>query len=257
ENTGEIDAARKNKLPKLVDYQDLRGDLQVHSNWTDGVNTIREMAEEAKKLGLEYIVISDHSKSLAMTGGLDEKMLLKQGEEIDALNEQISGIRILKGVELNILKDGSLDISDETLEELDVVSAGIHSQFKQSREEMTRRVLKAIENPNLDILCHPTTREIQKRDPVPLDMDKIIEAAKDTGTILDIDSYPDRLDLKDEYIRKAVEVGAKLGISSDAHSKPHLHYLELGIAQARRGWATAKDIVNTRKVEEFLKMVKS
>ncbi|MBS7268799.1 MAG: DNA polymerase/3'-5' exonuclease PolX [Candidatus Freyarchaeota archaeon] len=257
ENTGEIDAARKNKLPKLVDYQDLRGDLQVHSNWTDGVNTIREMAEEAKKLGLEYIVISDHSKSLAMTGGLDEKMLLKQGEEIDALNEQISGIRILKGVELNILKDGSLDISDETLEELDVVSAGIHSQFKQSREEMTRRVLKAIENPNLDILCHPTTREIQKRDPVPLDMDKIIEAAKDNGTILDIDSYPDRLDLKDEYIRKAVEVGAKLGISSDAHSKPHLHYLELGIAQARRGWATAKDIVNTRKVEEFLKMVKS
>ncbi|MEX2753338.1 MAG: DNA polymerase/3'-5' exonuclease PolX [Candidatus Freyarchaeota archaeon] len=257
ENTGEIEAAKKNKLPKLVDYRDLKGDLQVHSNWTDGANTIREMAEEAKKLGLEYIVISDHSKSLAMTGGLDEKMLLKQGEEIDALNEQISGIRILKGVELNILKDGSLDISDETLEELDVVSAGIHSQFKQSREEMTRRVLKAIENPNLDILCHPTTREIQKRDPVPLDMDKIIEAAKDNGTILDIDSYPDRLDLKDEYIRKAVEVGAKLGISSDAHSKPHLHYLELGIAQARRGWATAKDIVNTRKVEEFLKMVKS
>ncbi len=257
ENTGEIEAAKKNKLPKLVDYKDLKGDLQVHSNWTDGANTIREMAEEARKLGLEYIVISDHSKSLAMTGGLDEKMLLKQGKEIDALNEQISGIRILKGVELNILKDGSLDISDETLEELDVVSAGIHSQFKQSREEMTRRVLKAIENPNLDILCHPTTREIQKRDPVPLDMDKIIEAAKDTGTILDIDSYPDRLDLKDEYIRKAVEVGAKLGISSDAHSKPHLHYLELGIAQARRGWATAKDIVNTRKVEEFLKMVKS
>jgi DNA polymerase (family 10) len=257
ENTGEIEAAKKNKLPKLIGYNDLKGDLQVHSNWTDGVNTIREMAEEAKKLGLEYIVISDHSKSLAMTGGLDEKMLLKQGKEIDALNEQISGIRILKGVELNILKDGSLDISDETLEELDVVSAGIHSQFKQSREEMTRRVLKAIENPNLDILCHPTTREIQKRDPVPLDMDKIIEAARDTGTILDIDSYPDRLDLKDEYIRKAVEVGAKLGISSDAHSKPHLHYLELGIAQARRGWATAKDIVNTRKIDEFLKLIKS
>ena len=257
ENTGEIEAAKKNKLPKLIGYNDLKGDLQVHSNWTDGVNTIREMAEEAKKLGLEYIVISDHSKSLAMTGGLDEKMLLKQGKEIDAINEQISGIRILKGVELNILKDGSLDISDETLEELDVVSAGIHSQFKQSREEMTSRVLKAIENPNLDILCHPTTREIQKRDPVPLDMDKIIEAAKDNGTILDIDSYPDRLDLKDEYIRKAVEVGAKLGISSDAHSKPHLHYLELGIAQARRGWATAKDIVNTRKIDEFLKLIKS
>ncbi|MEM2144911.1 MAG: PHP domain-containing protein [Candidatus Jordarchaeaceae archaeon] len=183
-------------------------------------------------------------------------MLIKQGEEIDKINEQISGIRILKGVELNIMKDGSLDISDETLEELDVVSAGIHSQFKLDREEMTQRVLKAIENPNLDILCHPTTREIQKRDPIPLDMDRIIEAAKDNGTILDIDSYPDRLDLKDEYIRKAKEAGVKLGISSDAHSKPHLYYLELGIAQARRGWATAKDIVNTRKVEEFLKIVK-
>ncbi|MEM3526436.1 MAG: DNA polymerase/3'-5' exonuclease PolX [Candidatus Jordarchaeaceae archaeon] len=257
ENMGEIEAAKKNKLPKLIDYNALKGDLQVHSNWTDGANSIKEMAEEAKKLGLEYIVISDHSKSLAMTGGLDEKMLVKQGEEIDKINEQLSGIRVLKGVELNILRDGSLDISDETLEELDVVSAGIHSQFKLDREEMTRRVLKAIENPNLDILCHPTTREIQKRDPIPLDMDKIIEAAKDNGTILDIDSYPDRLDLKDEYIRKAVEVGAKLGISSDAHSKPHLHYLELGIAQARRGWATAKDIVNTRKLEEFLKIIKS
>jgi len=257
ENTGEIEAAKNNKLPKLIDYKDLKGDLQVHSNWTDGINSIKDMAEEAKKLGLEYIVISDHSKSLAMTGGLDEKMLLKQGKEIDELNKQISGIRILKGVELNILKDGSLDIADETLEELDVVSAGVHSQFKLSREEMTRRVLKAIENPNLDIICHPTTREIQKRDPIPLDMDKIIEAAKDNGTILDVDSYPDRLDLKDEYIRKATEAGAKLGISSDAHSKPHLHFVELGIAQARRGWATAKDIVNTKRVEEFLKMVKS
>jgi DNA polymerase (family 10) len=257
ENTGEIEAAKNNKLPKLIDYKDLRGDLQVHSTWTDGTNSIKEMAQEAKKLGLEYIVISDHSKSLAMTGGLDEKMLLKQGEEIDELNKQISGIRILKGVELNILKDGSLDISDETLEDLDVVGAGVHSQLKLSREEMTNRVLKAIENPNLDIVYHPTTREIQKRDPIQLDMDKVIEAAKDTGTILDIDSYPDRLDLKDEYIRKATEVGAKLCVSSDAHSKSHLHYIELGIAQARRGWATAKNIVNTRRVEELLKMVKT
>ena len=155
------------------------------------------------------------------------------------------------------MKDGSVDISDKILEKLDVVSAGVHSLFNLNREEMTKRVLKAIENPNVDLLCHPTGRQIQKREPIQLDMEKIIEAAKENGTILDIDSYPDRLDLKDEYIRKAVKVGARLGISSDSHSKIHLHFLELGVAQARRGWASAKDIVNTRKVEEFLKMLKT
>jgi len=256
EDTGEIEAAARNKLPKLIDYKDLKGDLQVHSTWTDGANSIGEMAEQAKKIGLKYIVISDHSKSLAMTGGLDEQMLLKQGKEIDGLNEKISGIKVLRGVELNIMKDGSVDISDEILKGLDVVSAAVHSYFDLSSEEMTKRVQKAIENPSVDIICHPTTRQIQRRDAIQLDMEKIIEAAKDSGTILDIDSFPDRLDLKDEYIRKVVEFGTKLGISSDSHSKVHLHYLELGIAQARRGWATAKDIVNTREVGEFLKMVK-
>ncbi len=256
ENTGEIEAAANNKLPKLIGYKDLKGDLQIHSTWTDGANSIKEMAEEAGRIGLEYIVISDHSKTLAMTGGLDEEMLLKQGNEIDELNMQVTGMKILKGVELNILKDGSVDISDKILEGLDVVGAGVHSHFNLGREEMTRRVLKAIENPNVDMLCHPTGRQIQKREPIQLDMERIIEVAKDTGTILDIDSYPDRLDLKDEYVRRAVEVGARLGISSDAHSRVHLHFLELGIAQARRGWATAGNVVNTRGMEEFLRMLK-
>ena len=256
ENTGEIEAAMNHKLPKLVEYTDLQGDLQLHTSWTDGANTIKEMAEEAKKAGLKYIAISDHSKGLAMTGGLDEKMLLKQGEEIDKVNKEVSGIRVLKSVELNITKDGSLDISDEVLKNLDVVGAGIHSYLNLPRDEMTKRVLKALENPNLDYLCHPSERQIQKRDAVQLDVEQLIDKAKETGTVLDIDSYPDRLDLKDEYIRKAVQAGTKLGISSDSHSKIHLHYLELGVAQARRGWATAKDIVNTRKVDEFLKMLK-
>jgi DNA polymerase (family 10) len=256
ENTGEIEAAKKKQLPNLIGYRELKGDLQVHSNWTDGQNSIREMAEQAKKNGLEYIVISDHSKYLAMTGGLDEKALAKQAKEIAQVNKQVSGITVLQGVELNILKDGSLDVSDAALKKLDVASAAVHSHFNMNKEEMTERVLKAVENPNVDILVHPTTREIQKREPIQLDIEKIIDAAKESGTILDIDSYPDRLDLKDEHIRKAVEAGAKLGISSDSHSTAHLHYIELGIAQARRGWATAKDVVNTRKLDELRKMLK-
>jgi DNA polymerase (family X) len=257
ENTGEIEVAIKNELPKIIEYKELKGDLQVHSNWTDGSNTIREMAEEARNFGLEYIVISDHSKSLAMTGGLDEKMFAKQGKEIDKLNQESSRLRILKGAELNVMKDGKLDISDQTLEKLDVVGAAIHSHFNLSKEEMTNRILTAIENPNVDIIYHPTARQLQKREAIELDLDKIFERAKETGTILDIDSYPDRLDLKDEYIRRALEFGCKLDISSDSHAKINFHYLELGIAQARRGWATANDIVNTRSLEDFSKMLKS
>ena len=257
ENTGEIEAAMKNNLPNLIGYEDLKGDLQVHSNWTDGSNSIQQMAEQAKKNGLEYLVISDHSKYLAMTGGLDEKKLAKQGKEIDSINKKLKDITILKGVELNILKDGTLDIPNEALKTLDIASAAIHSHFDMEKDSMTKRVIKAIENPNVDVLIHPTTRQIQKREPVQLDIEKIIEASKQTGTILDIDSYPDRLDLKDENVRKAVQTGAKLGISSDAHSTIHMQYLELGIAQARRGWATAKNVVNTNKLEEFLKTLKS
>src|SRR3990170_169756 len=256
ENTGEIEAAKKGELPNLIEYKDLKGDLQVHSNWTDGQNSIREMAEQAKKNGLEYIVISDHSKFLAMTGGLDEKGLVKQRKEIDQLNKKLDGFTVLQGAEVNILKNGDLDIPDKALRSLDVASAAVHSHFNLNKEEMTKRVLKAVENPNVDILLHPTTREIQKRDPVQLDLEKVIDAAKDNGTILDVDSYPDRMDLKDEHIRKAVQRGAKLGISSDAHSTVHLHYLELGVAQARRGWATVKDVVNTRGLEEFRKLLK-
>lgn len=256
ENTGEIEAAKKDQLPKLISYSDLKGDLQVHSNWTDGQNSIKEMALQAKKNGLEYIVISDHTKYLAMTGGLDEKGLLKQRKEIDQVNKGLEGFTVLQGAEVNILKNGDLDMPNQTLKNLDVASVGVHSHFSLGKEEMTKRVLKAIENPDIDILVHPTTREIQKREPIQLDLDKVIDAAKASGTVLDVDSYPDRLDLKDEHIRKAVQRGAKLGISSDSHSTVHLHYLELGVAQARRGWATAEDVVNTRKLDEFLKLLK-
>lgn len=256
ENTGEIEVAMKNKLPKLIEYCSLKGDLQIQTKWTDGANSIKEMAEEAKKLGLEYIAITDHTKSLAMTGGLDEKKLDQQKKEIDKVNKELTGIIILAGAEVNIMKDGSLDISNKALLELDVVGAAVHSNFNLPKSEQTNRIIKAMENENVDILFHPTGRIIQQREPYDVDIEKIIQAAKDTRTILEIDAFPDRLDLKDEHIKLAVKAGVKLAIDSDAHNKNQIHYLEFGIAQARRGWADAKDVVNTSDLKEFLKELK-
>ncbi len=260
ENTGEIMAARDGKLPQLIEYNDLKGDLQVQTNWTDGEDSIEAMVTEAEKQGLEYIAITDHTKSLAMTGGADEKKLEKQMAEIDKINKARSvkhkAFRILKGAEVNIMKDGSLDIDDKTLAKLDVVGAAVHSHFNLAREEQTRRVTRAMENPNVDIIFHPTGRVIDKRAPIELDMDEIIKAAKRTKTILEIDAYPDRSDLKDDYIKKCVEAGVKMSIDSDAHSKAHFKFLEFGISQARRGWATKANIINTLPVGEMLKMLK-
>ncbi|MEK6614028.1 MAG: DNA polymerase/3'-5' exonuclease PolX [Candidatus Binatota bacterium] len=256
ENQGEIEAAQKGELPNLVGYRDLRGDLQTQTTWTDGANSIAEMAEEAKRLGLEYIAITDHTKGLAMTGGSDEKKLLKQMAEIDKINRSLKGITILKGAEVNINKDGTLDIKDEVLAQLDVVGIAVHSHFNLPKREMTERIVRAMRNPHADILFHPTGRVIQKREPYDVDMDALIKTAKETGTVLEIDAYPDRLDLKDGHIRKAVEAGVKLAVDSDAHSVNHMRFLEFGVAQARRGWAEKKDVINTRPLKEFLKCLK-
>ncbi len=259
-DSGEIQAALKNKLPKLIGCGDVKGDLQATTNWTDGENSIEEMAKAAQETGLEYIAITDHTKSLAMTGGLNEKKLLKQIAEIDRLNTKYqilnTKFKILKGAEVNILKDGSLDIKDEVLARLDVVGIAVHSHFNLPRSEQTKRIVKAMRNKNADILFHPTGRLIQKRAPYDVDVEEIIKIAKETGTILEINADPYRLDLKDEYIRKAVEAGVKLAIDSDAHSKNSFHYLEFGIAQARRGWATKNDIINTRPWREMLEFIK-
>ena len=256
ENSGEIEAAIAGKLPDLIDYDDLKGDLQTQTNWTDGSNSIEEMAQEAKRLGLEYIAITDHTKSLAMTGGSDEKKLQQQMAVIDELNKKLRGITILKGAEVNINKDGTLDIADDTLAKLDVVGVAVHSHFSLSREDMTRRVIRAMEKPHADILFHPTGRLIQKREPYDIDIEEVIKVAKRTGTILEIDAYPDRLDLKDEHVRKAVEAGVKLVIDTDAHNVNHLSFLHYGIATARRGWAKKSDILNTKSLEEFIKSLK-
>ena len=266
ENTGEIQlaAAKKDgKLPKLIQYNDLKGDLQVHSNNTDGTMSIEDMALSAKeKFGLEYIAITDHTKSLKLTNGLDEKQLLKQADIIAEINDKLkkrkmpNNFRILSAAEVNIMKDGSLDISNNILDKLDVVGAAIHSHFTQPIEVQTERLVKAAQNPSIDIIFHPTGRIINKRDGYPVNIDKFVDVAKNTGTILEIDAHYNRLDLKDEYIRKAILNNVKLIIDSDAHHPVHFAFLKFGIAQARRGWATQADILNTLPVEALLRSLK-
>lgn len=260
EMQGEIELAQKQKLPKLIGYGDLKGDLQMHTTWTDGNKTLEEMAEAAMKMGLEYIAVTDHTKRLAMTKGLDEKKVLKQIAEIDTLNRKLqtsgSKFRVLKGTECDILKDGSLDLPNEILAKLDVVGVSVHSLFNLPREEQTERIKKAMRNPHADILFHPTGRLIQRREPYDVDMEEIIKTAKETGTILEIDGSPDRLDLKDEYIKKCVEAGVMMSIDSDAHNDNQLYFTEYGIAQARRGWATKNDIINAWPVEKMLSFLK-
>jgi DNA polymerase (family 10) len=256
ENAGEIELARQNKIPQLVGYDSLKGDLQVHSENSDGTATIEEMARGAKAFGLDYIALTDHTKSLALAGGLDEQELLDQTNSIAELNDRLEGFRVLASAEVNIMKDGSLDIANNVLDKLDVVGAAIHSNFNLPIESQTERLIKAAKNPSVDILFHPTGRLINKRPGYPVDVERVIKAAKDTGTILEIDAHYDRLDLKDEYVRMAVKSGVKLVIDSDAHHPIHFAYLAFGIGQARRGWATPADILNTLPADRLLRALK-
>jgi len=257
EMKGEIELAKRHSLPDLIGYDELQGDLQVQTNWTDGSASIEEMAKAAMRAGLAYIAITDHTKRLAMTHGLDEKRIKKQWLEIDRVNKKLGGkLKVLKGTECDILKDGSLDLPDEILSKLDVVGVSVHSHFNLSSEDQTSRIIRAIENPHVDILFHPTGRILGKRDAYEVHMTEIIKAAKKTGTVLEIDSYPDRLDLRDEHIRMAVQAGVRLAIDSDAHSPEHFAYLEYGIAQARRGWARREDIINSWPLSRMLQFLK-
>ncbi|MBI3335934.1 MAG: PHP domain-containing protein [Candidatus Portnoybacteria bacterium] len=257
ENQGEVEAALEGKLPKLIEYDALKGDLQVQTNWSDGEHSIREMVEAAVEAGLHYIGITDHTKAIAVAGGLDEKIIEKQFKEIDQLQKEFKGkFEILKSAEIDILKDGSLDLSDEMLVRLDYTLVTLHTHGKMSEKEITERVIKAMKNPYVDILGHPTGRLILRRQAYEVNVEEIIKAAKEYGVAIEVNAYPERLDLKDVYIRKAVEAGVKLVINSDAHNKAHFKFLRFGIAQARRGWATSEDILNTLPVEQFLKKLR-
>lgn len=263
-NTGEIEAALRhaqgikkiNGLPKLVGYNDIKGDCHCHSDWSDGADTIEEIAKAAKKMGYQYIAITDHVGSLKIARALSEKELLNQMREIDKINQRLSGIRILKGCEVNIKKDGSLDVRDEILEKLEVVIASVHSSFKMNREGITKRLVRAMGNPHTDIIGHPTGRVIFQREGYPLDLAEVLKTAKRTKTALEINAYPSRLDLKDIDVRKAVEAGVKLAIGTDAHSISQLSFMELGVAAARRGWAEKSDILNTCSLKNFLRSLK-
>jgi DNA polymerase (family 10) len=258
EDAGEIEAAQAGRLPDLVEPGDLRGDLQVQTDWTDGAGSIEEMAAAARALGLEYIAITDHTRDLAMARGLDEKRLLEQAAAIRKLDARMRGFRILSGAEVNIRKDGTLDVADAALAKLDVVGAAVHSFFDQPRDAMTRRVIRALENPHVDVLFHPTGRLLGRREPVALDIDAVIEAAKRTGSALELDALPDRLDLRDEHVRKAVAAGVRIVIDSDAHQVAHLHYpRDVGVAVARRGWARKADVLNTLPVGRLLAQLKA
>lgn len=258
ENAGEIELGRQGKVPKLVEYGSLKGDLQVHSENSDGTASIEEMARGAKAFGLDYIAITDHTKSLKLAGGLEEQELLEQADKISQLNDRLreEEFRILSSAEVNIMKDGSLDIPNTVLDKLDIVGAAIHSHFNLPIETQTERLIKAAKNPSVDILFHPTGRLINKRAGYALDIEKVIEAAKDTNTVLEIDAHYDRLDLKDEYVRMAVRNGVKLVIDSDAHHPIHYSFLTFGIAQARRGWAIQSDILNTLPADKLLNALK-
>jgi DNA polymerase (family 10) len=257
ENAGEIELGRQDKVPKLVEYGSLKGDLQVHSENSDGTATIEEMARGAKAFGLDYIAITDHTKSLKLAGGLEEQELLEQADKISQLNDRLrEEFRILSSAEVNIMKDGSLDIPNTVLDKLDIVGAAIHSHFNLPIETQTERLIKAAKNPSVDILFHPTGRLINRRAGYLVDIEKLIDVAKDTNTVLEIDAHYDRLDLKDEYVRMAVRNGVKLVIDSDAHHPIHYSFLTFGIAQARRGWAIQSDILNTLPADKLLNALK-
>ena len=260
EDRGEIGLAEGGKLPDLVSEEDIRGDLHVHSDWDGGSNSIEKIAETARERGYQYVGISDHTKFLKIERGLDEKKIRERNREIDRMNEKGKKarfrFRILKGCEANIMNDGSIDISDDVLAELDFVIAGIHSQFKMTRAEMTERITRALRNPHVDILSHPTGRILKRRDEYEADFDRLLKVAREEGKSLEINAYPERLDLNDTNIMKAAKAGVRMVVNTDAHHVDQLAMMRYGVAQARRGWAEKKDIINTWPVEEFLKVMK-
>ncbi len=256
EDRGEIEAAGKEELPRLIELGDLQGDLHVHTKETDGHDSLEDMAKAALNYGYEYIAITDHSQRVSVAKGLDENRLLEQIEAIDDLNDRLDSLTLLKGIEVDILEDGSLDLDDEVLGRLDIRICSVHSSFELSSEKQTERILRAMDNPHFNILCHPSGRLIHKRDPYEVDMERIMEGARERGCFLELNAQPERLDLIDTHLLRAREIGLKIAVSTDAHWARHLDWIRFGIYQARRGWLEAGDVINTRSLADLQKLLK-
>ncbi|WP_333787478.1 DNA polymerase/3'-5' exonuclease PolX [Methanomethylovorans sp.] len=255
EDRGEIEAAMERKIPRLLEIGDIKGDLHVHSNWSDGKNTMEEMALAARALGYEYIAVTDHSGSSKIANGLSEKRLLEHIKEVEELNESIEGIRVLSGTECDILPNGTLDYSDDLLEQLDIVVVAVHGAVEQDSNTMTKRIVAALENEHVHILAHPTGRKFGKRLPFEMDMEKIMDTALEFGKVLEINSSPQRLDLNDNYAMMAMDMGIKLAINTDAHSPDQFANIRYGVGTARRAWVKPADVVNTLDLKELCKLL--
>jgi len=255
ENTGELEAAAKGRIPHLIEFGDIKGDLQMHSTWSDGSATLEEMANGARERGYEYVAITDHSASVRVANGLSEERFRKQWRQIEKLNDELSPFRILKAVEVEIKSDGSLDFDREFLDEFDIVGASLHQSFKQDGVKLTERAVRALSHPSVDFLCHPTNRLIGRREGNPIDLSRVIRTAKENGKMLEIDGQPDRLDLDEVWARKAMEEGVPLVVDSDAHSVGELDNVSYGLIVARRAWLKAKDVMNSRNLKELLRSV--
>ncbi|MGQ4870429.1 MAG: DNA polymerase/3'-5' exonuclease PolX [Candidatus Thorarchaeota archaeon] len=257
EDQGEIEAAKVGRLPSLVELDDIRGDLHMHTDYSDGVNTLEEMVEAAEALGYEYICIADHTKSLTVAKGMDEEQILRRIDEIDDLNS--SGrwhVHVLKGAEVDILPDGTLDLEDDVLSQLDVVTVSVHSKMQMDRATMTERIIRAIEHKHVHILGHPTGRKLFKRPAYEVDIEAIFEAARGSGVAMELNAYPERLDLGAGHLRLAKRMGIQIAINTDAHRTSELHNMRFGVFQARRGWLEADDIINTRSLDELFRFLK-
>jgi DNA polymerase (family X) len=256
ENRGEVEAAQTGNLPHLVEKHDILGDLHIHTTWSDGKSEIKDMATSARERGYEYIAITDHSGSLSIASAMDEEQIQGQVEEINSINQEIDGIMILKGIEVNITSLGKPDIPDSILEEMDLVVAAVHSGQRPDPESFIDRISGAMENEYVNIIAHPTGRKIQEKLAHDLNMEKVFQTANDTGTILEVNSQPNRLDLRDIHVKKALDYSCHLAVNTDSHRLHQLGFMELGVATARRGWAEKKDIVNTLPIKKLLKVLK-
>ncbi len=256
EDRGEIKEAQQGILPELIRLEDLQGDLHTHTDETDGRDTLEEMAQAAQERGYSYLAVTDHSRQVSVAKGLDEDRLLEQIDAIDKLNDSLKGLTLLKGIEVDILKDGSLDLPDRVLKRLDIRVCSVHSYFKLSAKEQTERILRAMDNPLFNVLGHPSGRLIQSREAYDLDMERIMEGAKERGCFLELNSQPDRMDLRDVHLKRAREIGVLISISTDAHWSKNLDWIRFGVDQARRGWLSSADVINTRDLAELRKLLK-